>query len=198
MDKNVNGLNHMLKRQNLWFGYRKSRTNDMYNISQMERVKILKKWFIITSVLILCFFGLVAGAYLNALQPKNKAADKAFETAKAKAGLKTMEDFYLYHGLESYSVIIGTTNGGEKKIVWIPDNRHEKVVIKNAASGKTKKDIMAIIQQQIHPYQIISVKLGMEKNVPLWEVTYKNGSGKYNYDYYDFQTGEWLKYYHSI
>ena len=64
------------------------------------------------------------------LQPKNKAADIAFETAKAEADMKTMDEFYLYHGQESYSVIIGTTSGGEKKIVWIPDNDREKIVDK--------------------------------------------------------------------
>ena len=83
-------------------------------------------------------------------------------------------------------------------IVWIPDNHREKIVVMNAASGKTKKDILSIVQQKTNPDKIISVKLGMEKSVPLWEVTYKNSSGKYNYDYYDFQTGEWLKYYRSI
>lgn len=133
-----------------------------------------------------------------ALQPKNKATDIAFETAKTEAGLKTMEQFYMYHGLDSYSVVIGTTNSGVKKIVWIPDNKREKIVVINAAKGKTKKDIQSIVQQRTNPEKIISIKLGMENSVPLWEVTYKNRSGKYNYDYYDFHTGEWLKYYRSI
>ena len=69
----------------------KIKNRDIHDISYMERVKILKKWLIITSVLILCFIGLVAGAYLKALQPKNKAADIAFETAKAEVDMKTME-----------------------------------------------------------------------------------------------------------
>lgn len=133
-----------------------------------------------------------------ALQPKNKAADIAYKTAKTEAGLKTMEQFYMYHGLDSYSVVIGTTNSGVKKIVWIPDNDREKIVVMNVANGKTKEDIRSIVQQRTNPENIISIKLGMENNVPLWEVTYKNRSGKYNYDYYDFQTGEWLKYYRSI
>ena len=113
-------------------------------ISYLERVKILKKWLIICSVFILCFIGLVAGAYFKALQPKNKAADIAFETVKAEADMKTMDEFYLYRGLESYSVVIGSTNGGQKKIVWIPDNDRKEIVVMNAASGKTKEDILSI------------------------------------------------------
>lgn len=53
-------------------------------------------------------------------------------------------------------------------------------------------------QEKLNPQKIISVKLGMEKNVPLWEVTYLDESERFNYDYYDFKTGEWLKYYRSI
>ena len=74
----------------------------------------------------------------------------------------------------------------------------KRLSIKNVANGKTKEDILSIVQQNINSEKIISVKLGMENNVPLWEVTYKDSSGKYNYDYYDFKTGEWLKYYEYI
>ena len=161
-------------------------------------MKILKKWIIIFSVLILCFLGFVVGAYLEALQPKNEAANKAFETAKVEADMKTMDEFYLYHGIESYSVVLGSTSDGEQKIVWIPDNNKGKIVVKNAANGKTKEDILSMVKQKINSEKIVSVKLGMENNVPLWEVVYRNNSGKYNYDYYDFKTGEWLKYYRSI
>lgn len=159
---------------------------------------MLKKWLIIASVLILCFIGFVVGAYVKGMQPKNKAADAAFEIAKAEVDMKTMDEFYLYHGLETYSVVVGTTNGGQRMIVWIPEKNRKQVVVRNAASGKTKEDILSMVEQNINAENIISIKLGMENKVPLWEVTYKNSDGKYNYDYFDFKTGEWLKYYRSI
>jgi uncharacterized protein YpmB len=158
----------------------------------------VKKWVIISSILVLCFLGFVTGAYIKAMQPKNKAEDLAFKTAKAEADLKTMDEFYLYHGKESYSVVVGTTNRGEKQIVWIPDNARDRIVTEKVANGKTKEEILSIVRQNINSKKIISVKLGMENNVPLWEVTYKDSSDRYNYDYYDFKTGEWLKYYRSI
>ncbi len=179
-------------------GFRKSRTGDIHDISYIGRVKILKKWVIISSILVLCFLGFVTGAYIKAMQPKHKAEDLAFEIAKAEAGLKAMDEFYLYHGKESYSVVVGTTSSRQKQIVWIPDNDRDRIVIENVANGKTKEEILSIVQQNIDSEKIISVKLGMENSVPLWEVTYKDRSGRYNYDYYDFKTGEWLKYYRSI
>jgi len=158
----------------------------------------LKKWLIISSVLVVCFLVFVAGAYIRALQPKNEAADIALATAEEKAGIEKMDEFYLYNGHESYSVVVGTTSGGDKQIVWIPENDKQKVVVEHARNGKSKEDILSKVKKNRNPAEIVSVKLGMEKNVPLWEVTYLDESNSYNYDYYDFKTGEWLKYYRSI
>lgn len=153
---------------------------------------------IIASILVLCFIGIVSGAYIKAMQQKKEAGIEAFEKAKKAGGIKTMDEFHLYNGQSSYSVIIGKADDGHKKIVWLPEDEKKKIVIKNYNDGKTKKEIISIVNEKLKPKKIISVKLGMEKNVPLWEVTYLDDSERYNYDYYDFTTGEWLKYYRSI
>lgn len=158
----------------------------------------LKKWLIIASILVLCFIGFVGGAYIKALQPKKDAGEEAFAKAKKAGGLKTMEEFYLYNGQAAYEVVIGKAENGSKKVVWVPEDEKKKIVVKNYKEGKTKKEILSIAREKLNPKKIISVKLGMEKNVPLWEVTYLDSSDHYNYDYYDFKTGEWLKYYRSI
>lgn len=158
----------------------------------------MKKWLILSSLFVLFVLGCVIGIYWNSLQPKNKLEKAAFETAKEEAGVTTMDEFYLYHGQKSFSIIIGKTSDGEQKIVWIPDQNNKKVVTNSVKNGKTKKDIQSIVEQNVDPKEIISIKPGMENSVPLWEVTYIDQAGKYNYDYYDFKTGEWLKYYRSI
>ncbi|MGE7764782.1 DUF5590 domain-containing protein [Peribacillus sp. NPDC096540] len=158
----------------------------------------MKKWLIIASILVLCFIGFVGGAYIKALQPKKEAGNEAFEKAKEEGGLETMEDFYLYNGQDSYSVIIGKGENGAKKVVWLPEDEKKEIVVENYKDGKSKKEILSIVNEKLNPQKIISVKLGMEKNVPLWEVTYLDESERFNYDYYDFKTGEWLKYYRSI
>ncbi|MGW6380324.1 cell wall elongation regulator TseB-like domain-containing protein [Peribacillus butanolivorans] len=158
----------------------------------------MKKWLIIASILVLCFIGFVGGAYIKALQPKKEAGNEAFEKAKKEGGLETMEEFYLYNGQDSYSVIIGKGENGTEKIVWLPEDEKKEIVVENYKDGKSKKEILSIVNEKLNPQKIISVKLGMEKNVPLWEVTYLDESERFNYDYYDFKTGEWLKYYRSI
>lgn len=149
-------------------------------------------------MIVVCFIASIAAAYIHALQPKYNAADEAFNRAQAEANIETMDDFYSYNGKEAYSVVVGSTSDGTKKVVWLPDAKDEQVWIEDYHTGKSKEDILAIVEKESNPKEIISIKLGMENNVPLWEVTYLDDSDLYNYNYYDFKTGQWLKYYRSI
>ncbi|RFU65511.1 peptidase [Peribacillus glennii] len=156
----------------------------------------MKKWLIGTAVALLFVAGIIAGAYMNALGPKKDAAQDAFRAAKEASGLVTMDDFFIYNGKDSYNVVVGKTAGGEKQAVWLPNDANKKPFTANYDAGKSKNEILKIAGK--NPKEIISIKLGMENNTPLWEITYLDSSNRYNYDYYDFKTGEWLKYYRSI
>jgi uncharacterized protein YpmB len=158
----------------------------------------LKKWLIIAALVILSVCGVTAGAYIHALGPKKELAREAFQEAKNVSGLVTMSDFYIYNGMDSYSVVIGTTKDGDKKVVWLPDRKNKQPVTENYSDGISASEIKKIAIKQLQPEKIISVKLGMEKDIPLWEITYLDKSNRYNYDYFDFKSGEWLKYYRSI
>jgi uncharacterized protein YpmB len=69
-------------------------------------VTALKKWITISSILIICFCAVVAGAYIKAMEPKKDASQVALEKAKQQSGLVTMDEFYLYHGTEAYAVVL--------------------------------------------------------------------------------------------
>ena len=104
----------------------------------------------------------------------------------------------MYNGEETYSVVVGENADGEKLAVWIPEDDKQKIKVEKYSDGKSKEQIRKIVVKEHAPEKIISIKLGMERNVALWEVTYIDNANRYNYDYYDFKTGEWLKYYRSI
>ncbi|RFU68467.1 peptidase [Peribacillus saganii] len=158
----------------------------------------MKKWLIITSLVVLVLIGISAGAYIHAMKPKNEAYKRAFNEAQNEAGLVTKDKFYIYNGMESYYVVVGRDEQKKQKIVWIPFDKKRKVVIKDFRSGKTEEDIRKIVASEMNPEKIITVKLGMEKSVPLWEVTYLDEKNRYNYEYYEFKTGELLKFYRNI
>lgn len=158
----------------------------------------MKKWLIISSVFVLCLIGFVSGAYIKAMGPRQGASAIAYEKARQESGLVTLDEFYLYHGLASYSVVVGKTASGEKLVVWIPENKDLDIVTALYKNGKTKKEITQIAKEQLKSQKIISIKLGMENKVPLWEVTSLDATNHYNYEYYDFKTGEMIDYYRGI
>lgn len=158
----------------------------------------LKKWVIIFTVVVLCIIGTIAGVYVNAMGPQKEASTEAFSKAKQEGELVTMDSFYMYNGEETFSVVVGENADREKMAVWIPEDDKQKIKVEKYSDGKSKEEIRKIVVKEHAPEEIISIKLGMERNVALWEVTYIDKANRYNYDYYDFKTGEWLKYYRSI
>jgi uncharacterized protein YpmB len=112
--------------------------------------------------------------------------------AKEKVELSEVEDFHIYHGTETVSVLEGKNKKGENIIVWIPE-KSKKVIWDKRKNGISKEDAVQRLLEEKSPKKIISVKLGMENSIPLWEIYYRSENNLINYYYVDFKTGEWLK-----
>lgn len=152
----------------------------------------MKKWILILLVMIIAFTGILLRVYFGAISPVKAAEKNAVTLAKKQISLSKVEDFHLYHGLETVSVIEGENKKGEKIIVWIPE-KTKKIIVKKAKDGLSKEDAVQKLLQEKKPKKIISVRLGMEKNIPLWEIYYRSDNDLINYYYVHFETGEWLK-----
>jgi len=136
--------------------------------------------------------GILIKVYLSAMNPVKAAEEKAVLLASKKAQLTEIQDFHLYNGLETVNVIEGKNKKGDKIIVWIPE-KSKKVFVKKAKNGLSKEEAVQKLLQEKNPKKIISVRLGMEKNIPLWEIYYRSENNLINYYYVHFETGEWLK-----
>jgi uncharacterized protein YpmB len=112
--------------------------------------------------------------------------------AKEKVELNEVEDFHIYHGTETVNVIEGKNKKGENIIVWIPE-KSKKVMWDKRKNGISEEDAVQRLLEEKNPKKIISVKIGMENNIPLWEIYYRSENNLINYYYVDFKTGEWLK-----
>jgi len=103
-------------------------------------------------------------------------------------------DFTLYNGTNSYYIVKGTNQSGEKLIAWIPEEEKErKIIVRNEEDGISKEAAIDKLYQSKEPDEVVSVKLGMENQIPLWEIYYRSNDKLINYYYIDFKTGEWLK-----
>ncbi|WP_160721297.1 cell wall elongation regulator TseB-like domain-containing protein [Bacillus sp. USDA818B3_A] len=152
----------------------------------------MKKWIVIPLLVVLVISALLVKVYFSSVQPVRAAEKKAVSVAKDHIQFSEIDDFHIYNGNETVSVIEGKNKQGDKVIVWIPD-KSKKVFTKKAADGITKEDAIQKLLQEKQPKKIISVRLGMEKNIPLWEIYYRSENNLINYYYVHFETGEWLK-----
>ncbi|MDR4948374.1 cell wall elongation regulator TseB-like domain-containing protein [Neobacillus cucumis] len=152
----------------------------------------MKKLIFIPLIVILVIIGILVKVYFSSVQPVKAAENKAVALAEKKVQFSEIDDFHIYHGNETVNVIEGKNKKGNKIIVWIPD-KSKKVIIKMAKDGISKQEAIQKLLQETQPKKIISVRLGMEKNIPLWEIYYRSENNLINYYYVHFETGEWLK-----
>lgn len=152
----------------------------------------MKKWIIFLVIFVLAFVAVLIKVYFTAVSPLKAEEKKAVALAKDKVQISQVDDFHIYNGLESVDVIEGKNKKGEKIIVWIPQ-KTKKVFVKKAKDGLTQSEAIDKLLQEKKPQKIISVRLGMEKNIPLWEIYYRSDNKLINYYYVQFDTGEWLK-----
>ena len=153
----------------------------------------VKKWIIsIILILIITAAGISIKVYLTAMEPVKAAESKAVSIAKKEIDLRKVHNFSIYNGLEQINVIEGENKQGEQIVVWIPE-KSKKVFFEKANNGLSKEQAIQKLNDEINPKEIISVRLGMEKNTPLWEIYYRSNNNLINYYYIHFTTGEWLK-----
>lgn len=152
----------------------------------------MKKIILFLVLFIVICIGVFIKVYASAQEPLNTAEEKAVSLAKKKVELSEVEDFRIFQGTETVSVLEGKNNKGENIIVWIPE-KSQKVIWEKRKNGISKEDAIKRLLEEKNPEKIISVKLGMENNIPLWEIYYRSENNLINYYYVDFKTGEWLK-----
>ncbi|WP_409288916.1 DUF5590 domain-containing protein [Peribacillus sp. SCS-37] len=157
----------------------------------------MKKWMIFGVIAVLIVVTFTYITYHKAVKPK-KAAFAELEQAAEREGLAETDEYYLYHGSKSYSVAVGKDKSGKRKVLWIPSEKNGDVIKADYDSGITRQQVINQVRRERKPDKILSVKLGMENDVPLWEVIYQNEAKQINYEYFDFKTGDMLKYYRSI
>ncbi|MFL6559870.1 MAG: DUF5590 domain-containing protein [Bacillus sp. (in: firmicutes)] len=152
----------------------------------------MKKWIIFLAIFVVIILGLAIKIYFSAVNPVKAAEKKAVKLANESIQINEVQDFHIYNGIETVNVIEGNSKNGEKIIVWIPE-KSKQVFVRKAKDGLSKEEAVQKLLQEKSPKKIISVRLGMEKNIPLWEIYYRSQNNLINYYYVRFDTGEWLK-----
>jgi uncharacterized protein YpmB len=153
---------------------------------------MMRKLIWVLVVILLIISSLLSYTYIQAMKPLKSSEELAIKIVLEETNLVSIDDFEEYHGLESVLVVKGKNKSGESLIAWIPEDK-EEITVRKEADGITEKDAIKKVEQLSEPTKIMDVRLGMEKGIPLWEVYYLSDSNLINYYHVDFETGEWLK-----
>nr|GGG65492.1 hypothetical protein GCM10011398_06450 [Virgibacillus oceani] len=104
--------------------------------------------------------------------------------------LQEVDSISRFQGKTEYHVVRGSTKKGEDKFVFVPiDKESEKLTIIDASKMISKKNIMEQWKQQCNNCELVEIIPAMVKDKPLWELTYKDSSGRYIFDYLSIYDG---------
>lgn len=155
----------------------------------------MKKWlFIVGLLLILIITGCSAYFYQVVRGPLVEEQNRAVEYVLKNSELKTIDTVSHYYGSENYQVIKGKDEDGTALIAWVsPEN--DEVVVHREDEGLTVPEIRELIMETVSPKEIVSIRLGIENNLPVYEVTYIDEDARYVYYYVTFKDGTFVKRY---
>ncbi|MBO9128214.1 DUF5590 domain-containing protein [Bacillus sp. 165] len=154
----------------------------------------MKKWIFIATVVIVAAVFYSVHIYQSTISQKEQGQVKAVETAKKLGGLVEIISVDYYNGEAPYQVIKGINKQKKEIIIWVPEKKGQ-TVIRKVNDGISEQQAVQIVEKERSPKEIIKVKLGIENNVPLWEITYIDQEDRYTYYYMDYEDGKFLKRY---
>lgn len=158
---------------------RKSKTNHLRNA------------LIIVAIILLSIIILSIILYHRSMQPYNEVKADAYQYAKENADIQEPYDFYWYNGEETYYTVVGKNSNGEDIITIIAQNGGQIRTIK-VADALTKQEAVQQVVAAKEPKSINQARIGMEQNMPVWEISYKNQNNGLGYYKIHLETGEWI------
>ncbi|ARK30346.1 cell wall elongation regulator TseB-like domain-containing protein [Halalkalibacter krulwichiae] len=155
----------------------------------------MKKLIIFIVIILVCsMVGAGVYAYQMVRDPLLEQYERAEQYIKAEDLLQSVTDISYYHGTNSYYVVTGLSQDQEEKVVWVREdfNSHHLEFQKD---GISEEDAISIVYQEDQVKEIHSVKLGFERGLPIYEVTYLNEDNRKGYYYVTFEDGTFMKRY---
>lgn len=161
----------------------------------------MKAWITAGIIIVLTsFFAFFYYMYTNTSEPLMVRENLAVKIAKGETDLAEVIDVDFYHGRRSYQVIEGLDRDGEEIYVWVEeltkeqmkDKQEPHIFTKYKNEGVTKEDVKEIIQKRLEMKELISIRLGVIGETPIYEVTYVDQSNRHSFYYLSFTDGSYI------
>lgn len=149
--------------------------------------------FIVVLVLVVGWQGMKLYNQVNEPQLASQKEAQNYLQRNVEVTDVTYIDFF--HGIDGYQVFQGKNNEEKAVFIWVADTLDFHYV-EEVATGLTYEDVESFVDKELQPVELISIKLGMENKIPLYEIIYIDHKGRYSYHYIHFKDGKYLKHYH--
>lgn len=143
--------------------------------------------FVLFIIFLIVYYRIIRSPYIDEERV-------ALEVMYANTNIVKVNDTFFYHGTDAYHVIEGIDEDGEEKIVWVDTTKGE-VIVRNKSDGLTKEAVKQFALEKLAAEKIISIRLGIEQQLPVYEITYLDEEGRYAYYYMTFKNGTFVKRY---
>ena len=128
----------------------------------------------------------------NKINHRNESiAQKAITEANKQFKIRKIESVDEYRGQKAYEVLKADLDNGTKLWIWMPEKGKTAVpMTARVSDGYTKQEIIQAFQKNVAYQRLVSVRLGMENDMPVWEITFVDPNGAYVISYFDFYSGK--------
>lgn len=144
----------------------------------------------VLSVLLIIAIWIFGDTYSNARGQYTKGHDQSVKIAKEKADLSSVDYIETFNGKTKYHIVAGENTKSEKVFVWIPQSKKGNILVKKQKSGITEEQAVKNVKNEYNLKEILNVQLGIDENIPVWEVKYIDEFDRFTYDFVNFYDGK--------
>ncbi|MFD1738516.1 PepSY domain-containing protein [Bacillus salitolerans] len=155
----------------------------------------MKKWIVVLLCILIIVIWQSIFTYKSAQDYLTNQHKKAISAAKGVESIMEVTDISTYHGTSSYSIIYSILSDDSERIICVPNKDNLEIITIDPEEGISKEEAIEIVRNNRNPLSILSVTIGVEQNVPIWEITYLDQQERYSYYYVTFKDGTFIKRY---
>lgn len=153
-----------------------------------------KKWLFIVLAIVILSIVCFSIFYMSIRSPIKDDRERAIQYVLSETDIKEVIDVSFYNGSNHYQVITGMDEKGEEWIAWYSEEE-DKLIKRRKSQGLSENEVLNIVKQQLEVKKIKNIRLGIENNLPVYEVTYIDDEDRYAYYYLTFNDGTFVKRY---
>ncbi|MDO4670799.1 MAG: DUF5590 domain-containing protein [Aerococcus sp.] len=132
------------------------------------------------------------GVYLSSQSLPAHAQAETFAQAKAKAGIRQVDQFYILNKKETTYTIIGP-NKDHQQMLFAYDPKTKQTKSVKANGMVTEQNALAITKHDLPKVKVGEARLGVDNDQFVWEVSFTDEKGQLGYHYLKATSGEWYE-----